>query len=118
MAQFIKVKPSRPDLIVLDDLNRRIPYKDGGYGVRRTALIGRYIKDGDLEWVDEKEIKGAKKAKDEIEVKKAKEKLAKVLAKNKKDHEEAKAKAEEDAKARAELESKASKPSKKTNKEG
>jgi hypothetical protein len=63
MAQFIKVKPSRPDLIVLDDLNRRIPYKDDGYSVRRTTLISRSIKEGDLIWVDRPKSKASKPSK-------------------------------------------------------
>jgi hypothetical protein len=48
----IKVRPSREDLVVLDDLNRQIPYKKEGVTVRRTAMIGRYLRDGDL--LDEK----------------------------------------------------------------
>jgi len=59
MAQFIMVKPSRPGLIVLDDLNRRIPYKEDGHKIKRTTLISRSIKEGDLIWVDKPKKKGA-----------------------------------------------------------
>jgi len=44
----ILVQPAHKDLIVLDDLSRRIPYKEEGAWVNRTPLIGRLIKDKDL----------------------------------------------------------------------
>lgn len=48
MAQLIKVRPSRPDLIVLDQNSRRIPYKEKGVQVKRTPHIVGRINEGDL----------------------------------------------------------------------
>ena len=46
MRKRIKVKPASPDLVVLDELGRRIP--SGGCLVNPTVFIKRRIADGDL----------------------------------------------------------------------
>lgn len=49
-----KVRPSREGLIVLDDQNRPIPYKEEGVEVNFTTLISRSVKEGDLVIVKQK----------------------------------------------------------------
>ena len=46
MRKRIKVKPASPDLVVLDELGRRIP--SGGCLVNLSVFIKRRIDDGDL----------------------------------------------------------------------
>ena len=49
----IRVRPRKKGLIVLDDLGRKIPYKEDGVEVNKTSMILRLIKkDGDLIDVD------------------------------------------------------------------
>lgn len=45
--ETIKVKPTSPDLVVLDDRGRRIPA--AGMAVKKTVYYVRLIKAGDLE---------------------------------------------------------------------
>ena len=52
-----KVRPIKEGLIVLDDQNRPIPYREEGTEVNFTTLISRSVKEGDLEIVVPKKKK-------------------------------------------------------------
>ena len=54
----VRVRPSEKGLIVKKENGQAIPYTEQGVLVRRTTMIGRYLKDGDLVIV--KEVKEAK----------------------------------------------------------